>query len=48
MKHCTTITEVQRFLGAWVFYLIWILHFAHVANPLYQLFKERKKIQLKK
>ena len=32
---CTSTTEVRRFLGACVFYLIWIPHFAHVAKPLY-------------
>ena len=36
-ESCISTTEVRRFLGACVFYLIWIPHFAHVAKPLYEL-----------
>ena len=31
MKACSRITEVRRFLGACVFYQIWIPHSVHVA-----------------
>ena len=37
---CINVTEVRRFLGACVFYLIWIPHYAHVADPLYQLLRK--------
>lgn len=38
---CTSIIEVCQFLGACVFYIIWIPHFAHVADCLYQLLRKR-------
>ena len=38
--NCKSLTEVRRFLGACVFYRIWIPHFAHVADPLYGLLKK--------
>jgi hypothetical protein len=31
MKACSSIIEVRRFLGACVFYQIWISHSAHVS-----------------
>ena len=31
---CSSVTEVRRFLGACMFYHIWIPHYAHVAEPL--------------
>ena len=40
---CTSVTEVRRFLGACVFYLIWIPHFAHVADALYELLRKGKR-----
>ncbi len=42
---CTNITEVRRFLGACVFYAIWIPHYAHVADPLYQLLRKNQKFK---
>lgn len=41
LKDCSSVTEVRRFLGACVFYRIWIPHFAHVAEPLYDLLRKR-------
>ena len=32
---CESQSEVRRFLGACAFYHIWILHYAHIADPLY-------------
>ena len=43
MKACGNITEVRRFLGACVFYQIWIPHFAHISEPLYRLLRKRNK-----
>ena len=37
---CASTTEVRIFLGACVFYLIWLPHFAHVAELLYQLLRK--------
>jgi hypothetical protein len=37
---CESTTEVRRFLGACVFYQIWIPHFAHIAEPLYRLLRK--------
>lgn len=37
---CTSVTEVRRFLGACVFYMIWLPHYAHVADVLYQLLRK--------
>ena len=39
---CTSISEVRRFLGACVFYVIWIPHYVHVAYPLYQQLLRKK------
>ena len=39
-ENCKSLTEVRRFLGACVFYRIWIQHFAHVADPFYGLLKK--------
>ena len=43
MKACSNTTEVRRFLGACVFYQIWILHFAHISEALYKLFRKKSK-----
>jgi Integrase zinc binding domain/RNase H-like domain found in reverse transcriptase/Reverse transcriptase (RNA-dependent DNA polymerase) len=43
MKACSSVTEVRRFLGACVFYQIWIPHFAHISEPLYKLLRKRNK-----
>jgi len=40
MKDCKTTSEVRRFLGACIFYRIWIPHFAHIADPLYDLLRK--------
>ena len=40
LKDCNSVTEVRRFLGACVFYRIWIPHFAHIAEPLYNLLRK--------
>jgi hypothetical protein len=45
MKACSSITEVRRFLGACVFYQIWIPHFAHTAEPLYKLLRKGTKFK---
>jgi hypothetical protein len=42
---CRSVTEVRRFLGACAFYHIWILHYAHVAEPLYGLLKKGRKFE---
>jgi len=41
LKDCNSVTEVRRFLGGCVFYRIWIPHFAHIAEPLYNLLRKR-------
>ena len=43
MEVCDSVTEVRRFLGACVFYHIWLPHFAHVSDPLYQLLRKGTK-----
>jgi transposase InsO family protein len=40
MKDCRSTSEVRRFLGACIFYRIWIPHFAHIADPLYGLLRK--------
>ena len=45
MKECANTTEVRRFLGACIFYHIWIPHFAHVADPLYCLLRKGQRFQ---
>jgi hypothetical protein len=40
MKTCSSIIEVRRFLGACVFYQIWIPHFADMAESLYKLLRK--------
>lgn len=40
MNDCINTIKVQRFLGAYMFYHIWIPHFVHVANPLYCLLRK--------
>ena len=45
MKACSSITEVRRFLGACVFYQIWVPHFAHMADPLYKLLRKGTKFK---
>ena len=46
MKACGNVTEVRRFLGACVFYQIWIPHFAHMSEPLYKLLRKRNRFCL--
>lgn len=48
MKECANTTEVRRFLGACIFYHIWIPHFAHVADPLYSLLRKGQRFQWEK
>ena len=48
MKACSSTTEVRRFLGACVFYQIWIPHFAHMAEPLYKLLRKGTKFKWEK
>ena len=40
---CSSVSEVRRFLGACVFYIIWIPHFPHIADVLYNLLRKRQK-----
>lgn len=40
---CINVTEVRRFFGVCIFYLIWILHYAHVIDPLYQLLRKNQR-----
>ena len=40
MKDCKTTSEVRKFLGACIFYRIWIAHFGHIADPLYDLLRK--------
>lgn len=42
---CANVSEVRRFLGACVFYVIWIPHYAHVADPLYPLLRKNQRFQ---
>ncbi|KAL3676054.1 hypothetical protein R1sor_026002 [Riccia sorocarpa] len=42
---CSSLTEVRRFLGALVFYHIWIPHYAHAADPLYELCRKDVKFK---
>ena len=48
MRACSSTTEVRRFLGACVFYQIWIPHFAHMAEPLYKLLRKGTKFKWEK
>ena len=43
IKACSNTTEVRRFLGACVFYQIWIPHFAHILEALYKLLRKKSK-----
>ncbi|KAL2624277.1 hypothetical protein R1flu_008522 [Riccia fluitans] len=43
IQDCTSVTEVRRFLGACVFYRIWIPHYAHITEPMYELLRKGKK-----
>ena len=43
MKAYSNTTEVRRFLGACVFYQIWIPHFAHISEALYKLLRKKSK-----
>ena len=42
---CGSSTEVGRFLGACIFYQIWIPHYPHVAETLYGLLKKSRKFE---
>ena len=39
---CTSVTKVRSILGACVFYVIWIPHYAHVVDPLYRLLRKNQ------
>ncbi|KAL2623218.1 hypothetical protein R1flu_003423 [Riccia fluitans] len=43
LADCRSVTEVQRFLGSYIFYHLSVPHYAHVAEPLYALFKKGRK-----
>ena len=43
---CTSITEVRRFLGACVFYVLWIPHFAYVGRCTLLVTQESSKVSL--
>jgi len=45
MKECENTTEVRRFLGACIFYCIWIPHYAHIADSLYSLLRKGQKFR---
>ncbi|KAL2622834.1 hypothetical protein R1flu_003039 [Riccia fluitans] len=45
IQDCTSVTEVRRFLGACVFYRIWIPHYAHITEPMYELLRKGKKFK---
>lgn len=48
MKACESVSEVRRFVGACVFYRVWIPHFAHIADPLYELLRKKVKFRWSK
>lgn len=48
IKPCNSITEVRRFLGACIFYQIWIPHFAHVSESLYKLLRKGNRFKWRK
>ena len=48
IKACSNTTEVRRFLGACVFYQIWIPHFAHISEALYNLLRKKSKFLWKR
>lgn len=39
-EDCSSLTEVHRFIGAYVYYCIWILHYAYIADLLYELLRK--------
>ena len=43
MKACSNTTRVQRFLGACIFYQIWIPYFAHILEAFYKLLRKKNK-----
>ncbi|KAL3679949.1 hypothetical protein R1sor_022905 [Riccia sorocarpa] len=45
IRDCTSVTEVRRFLGACVFYRIWIPHYAHISEPMYELLRKGKRFR---
>lgn len=45
IKECVSAMGVPRFLGAIMFYHIWIPYFAHIADPLYCLLRKRQQFQ---
>ena len=44
-EDCKLVTEIRRFLGACTFYHMWIVHYAHVAEPVYGLLKKGHKFE---
>ena len=47
MESCESQAEVRRYLGACEFYHIWIPHYAHIADPLYDLLRKGKRFEWK-
>lgn len=45
MMECANTTEVRRFIGACLFYHIWIPHLPNVADPLYRLLRKGQRFQ---
>ncbi|KAL3687991.1 hypothetical protein R1sor_014300 [Riccia sorocarpa] len=45
IRDCTSVTEVRRFLRACVFYRIWIPHYAHISEPMYELLRKGKRFR---
>ena len=40
-----SLSEMWRLLGACAFYLIWIVHHAHIADPLYHQLRKGKRFE---
>jgi len=45
IKDCKNITEVRSFLGACLFFRIWIPHYGHISEPLYLLLRKQTKFR---
>ncbi|KAL2644626.1 hypothetical protein R1flu_012213 [Riccia fluitans] len=46
IQDCTSFIEVRRFLGANVFYYIWIPHYAYITEPAFELLRKGKKFKM--
>ena len=44
-EECKSVTKLRQFLGACSFYHIWIAHYAHIVEMLYNLLKKRRKFE---